>query len=100
MPSKLEVTPIELRIRQVIDDKVRPYIEMDGGGIEFVRFEDSVVYVRLSGACQGCPSSIITLKRGVEQAVCDNIPEVASVEMDGIAPLDAPAEGAIPVFQL
>ncbi len=100
MQSNFEETSIEQRIRQVISDDVRPYIEMDGGGIEFVRFEDGVVYVRLSGACEGCPSSIITLKRGVEQSLCERIEEVTSVEMDGIAPLDQPAAGGIPIFQL
>jgi Fe-S cluster biogenesis protein NfuA len=76
------------RIQQIIDNDVRPYIEMDGGTIEFIRYEENVVYVRLAGACGTCPSSTLTLKGGVERAIRRRIPEVRAVEMDGLAPLD------------
>jgi len=75
------------RILAIIDDDVRPYIEMDGGRIEFMRLEDGVVYVRLSGACHTCPSSTLTLKGGVERAIRKHLPEVVSVELEGTAPL-------------
>src|SRR5688500_5382394 len=73
---------IEQQITAIIDEHVRPYIEMDGGSIEFTRFEDSVVYVRLSGACNTCPSSSVTLKGGVERQLCERLPQVRSVELD------------------
>ncbi|MDB5034568.1 MAG: NifU family protein [Chlorobi bacterium] len=72
------------RVMQIIDNDVRPYIEMDGGTIEFVRYEENIVYVRLAGACGSCPSSTITLKGGVERAIRRRIPEVRAVEMDGL----------------
>jgi len=70
------------RVKQIIDNDVRPYIEMDGGTIEFIRYEDNVVYVKLAGECSTCPSSSLTLKGGVERAIRRRIPEVRAVEMD------------------
>ncbi|MBS1793848.1 MAG: NifU family protein [Acidobacteria bacterium] len=68
------------RIVQVLD-AVRPYMQSHGGDVEFVRFEDSVVYVRLAGACSGCSQSAVTLREGVEEALLHNIPEVKAVEV-------------------
>ncbi|HVK38262.1 MAG TPA: NifU family protein [Candidatus Kapabacteria bacterium] len=76
-------TTIEQQISAIIDEHVRPYIEMDGGSIEFTRYEHNVVYVRLSGACNTCPSSSLTLKGGVERQIRRRLPEVISVEMEG-----------------
>lgn len=60
---------------------LRPFIQRDGGDVELVDFVDGVVYVRLLGACSGCPSSIITLKSGIERALLNDYPnEVTSVE--------------------
>jgi Fe-S cluster biogenesis protein NfuA len=78
------MTEIEEQIEQVLE-QIRPYIRQDGGGIELVKYETQtgVVYVRLNGACVGCPMSQITLKMGVEAALHDAIPgikEVISVE--------------------
>ena len=56
-------------------DKVRPFLQMDGGDIELVAVEDKNAVVRLSGACHGCPSAIYTLKLGVEQAIRKEIPD-------------------------
>ncbi len=61
--------------------QIRPYIQADGSDIELVRVENRVVYVRLQGACVGCPSSIYTLKMGVEARIVEMVPEVVSVEM-------------------
>lgn len=58
---------------------IRPNIQMDGGDIEFVNFEDGVVYVRLLGACVGCPSAIYTVAFGVEEALKDNVSQVERV---------------------
>lgn len=84
-----QVTVIE-RVKQIISDDVRPYIEMDGGSIEFLRYENNVVYVKLAGACESCPSSTLTLKGGVERAIRRRIPEVLAVEMDGLQPMGKP----------
>jgi Fe-S cluster biogenesis protein NfuA len=70
---------VVLRIREVLDRDVRPYVESDGGEVGFVAFHDGVVEVVLRGACAGCPSSSITLKMGIEARLKEEIPEVESV---------------------
>lgn len=64
----------EARLRAVIE-KVRPFLQMDGGDIEVVAIEDKNAIVRLTGACHGCPSAIYTLKMGVEQAIRKEVPD-------------------------
>ena len=61
--------------------EVRPYIQEDGGDIELLKVEDNVVYVALTGACVGCPSSMVTLKQGVEVRIREELPQIESVEM-------------------
>ena len=68
------------KIKEVLDDKVRPAVARDGGDISFKSFKDGVVTVELKGSCSGCPSSIMTLKQGVQNLLCHYIPEVKSVE--------------------
>lgn len=58
---------------------LRPNIQMDGGDIRFVKFQDGVVYVKLAGACVGCPASLYTLKLGVEQTIKEQIADVIEV---------------------
>lgn len=61
-------------------DKVRPYLQADGGDIEVIELtDDNVLKVRLTGACKGCPFSMQTLKAGVEQAVVQEVPEIKEV---------------------
>jgi Fe-S cluster biogenesis protein NfuA len=69
------------KIRQIIEEKIRPYLEADGGGIEFVGFDadSGEVRVRLQGACAGCPGAQMTLSMGVEAALKEEIPEVSRV---------------------
>jgi len=69
---------IELRIRAIID-KVRPFLLNDGGNLEFVKFEDGIVYVKLLGACEDCPMLDVTLKDGIEELIINEIPEVKEV---------------------
>jgi Fe-S cluster biogenesis protein NfuA len=76
------------RVQAIIEKDIRPYIEGDGGQIDFIRYAESVVYVQLSGACVGCPSSAITLKAGVERAIRRRVPEVKAVELDSMEPVD------------
>ncbi|MFC7439699.1 NifU family protein [Laceyella putida] len=71
---------VEERVQEVLD-KLRPYIQRDGGDVELVEVSDEgVVRVRLLGACGSCPSSTITLKAGIERALMEEIPEVREVE--------------------
>lgn len=74
------MTQIEQHIERVLE-QVRPALRMDGGGIEFLKYEadSGRVHVRLKGACVGCPMSEITLKMGIEAALRDAIPEVKEV---------------------
>ena len=67
------------RVKKALD-RVRPYLQSDGGDIELIEVTpDMSVKVRLKGACHGCPYSIQTLKAGVEQALMKEVPEIKSV---------------------
>ena len=68
----------EKKIIEIIE-KLRPYLMNDGGDIEFVKYEDNIVYVRLSGACAECHMIDITLKDGIEAAIQEEVPEVEEV---------------------
>jgi len=68
------------KINEVLDSKIRPAVAKDGGDITFKSFKDGVVIVELKGSCSGCPSSIMTLKQGVQNLLCHYIPEVKSVD--------------------
>ncbi|PIQ83583.1 MAG: hypothetical protein COV75_06440 [Candidatus Omnitrophica bacterium CG11_big_fil_rev_8_21_14_0_20_63_9] len=67
------------RVEKVIN-RIRPAVQMDGGDIELVDVADGLVKVRLVGACHGCPSSMMTLKMGIERAIRAEVPEITSVE--------------------
>ena len=67
--------PLEQAIHQLLDVQVRPALQADGGDIEVVRIQDSVLYVRLVGACESCPASTLTLQGGVEKAVLEAFPD-------------------------
>lgn len=67
------------KIIEIINDKVRPAVAMDGGDIVFREFKDGIVYVSMHGACSGCPSSATTLKSGVESMLRHYVPEVNEV---------------------
>jgi len=69
---------IEKKINEVLD-KIRPYLENDGGSVVFKRFENGVVYVSMTGACSNCPMASMTLEDGIEQALTSEIPEVIKV---------------------
>lgn len=75
-----EDSEIVLQIKEILDTRVRPAVAADGGDITFVRFEDGIVYLRMQGACAGCPSSTATLKMGIENMLRHFIPEVVAVE--------------------
>lgn len=69
---------IELKIISLID-KIRPFLISDGGNIEFIKYEDNIVYVSLTGACKDCVMIDITLKDGIEELIVNEIPEVKEV---------------------
>ncbi|MEW9669215.1 NifU family protein [Ammoniphilus sp. 3BR4] len=65
---------------QEVLDKLRPFLQRDGGDCELVDIEDGIVKLRLMGACGSCPSSTITLKAGIERALTEEIPEIKEVQ--------------------
>jgi len=67
------------KIKDLIETYVKPAVEMDGGNIEFKKYEEGKVYVIMQGACSGCPSSSVTLKAGIEGMLKRMIPEVTEV---------------------
>ncbi len=69
----------EAKIKGVLEEYIRPAVEMDGGAIQFVSLVDGVVTVSLQGSCSGCPSSTITLKSGIENLLKRMVPEVKEV---------------------
>jgi len=66
------------KIKTVIE-KIRPYLQNDGGDVEFRRYENGVVYVKLVGACSNCPMAQMTLQDGIENALISEVPEVIKV---------------------
>lgn len=73
------MSDIHAQVEEVLD-KLRPFLQRDGGDCELVDVEDGVVKLRLMGACGSCPSSTITLKAGIERALMEEIPEVKEVQ--------------------
>ncbi|MEE9200763.1 MAG: NifU family protein [Candidatus Brocadiales bacterium] len=67
------------KVKKVLEE-IRPALQADGGDIDFVGIENNVVKVKLLGACGTCPSSLVTLKMGVEARLKEEIPEVECVE--------------------
>ena len=70
---------IEKQIIELLNTKVKPAVERDGGDIKFKEFKDGIVKVQLQGSCSGCPSSTMTLKQGVQNLLCHYLPEVKEV---------------------
>ena len=68
------------KIINVLDEKIRPAVARDGGDIKFKSFDNGLVIVELQGSCSGCPSSMATLKQGVQNLLCHYVSEVKRVE--------------------
>ena len=68
------------QIKELIDTRVRPAVAQDGGDIVYRGYKDGTLYLGMQGACSGCPSSTITLKRGIEGLIRHYVPEVETVE--------------------
>jgi Fe-S cluster biogenesis protein NfuA len=72
-------TDVVVRIKELLENYVKPAVEMDGGAISFKGFDNGTVTLMLQGSCSGCPSSMITLKTGIEGMMKRMIPEVKEV---------------------
>ena len=84
LEKKEDDSDIVKQIKELLDTRVRPAVAMDGGDIIYDDFEDGVVFLKMQGACSGCPSSTATLKMGIENMLKHYIPEVQEVR-----PVDA-----------
>jgi Fe-S cluster biogenesis protein NfuA/nitrite reductase/ring-hydroxylating ferredoxin subunit len=80
----LHPVDVETRVLEALDE-VRPYLESHGGNVQFLGIGDGVARVRLEGSCEGCPSSTMTLKLAIEEAVQKAAPELEGVEAEGVA---------------
>ena len=72
-------TDVVVKIKELLDSKVRPAVAMDGGDIVFDKYDEGIVFLRMQGSCAGCPSSTATLKMGIENMLKHYIPEVREV---------------------
>jgi len=79
MSKEVESDPVIAQIKEILDTRIRPAVAMDGGDIVFDHFKDGILYVRMHGACSGCPSSGDTLKAGIENMLRHYVPEVVEV---------------------
>ena len=82
--------PLEARVRSALDE-VRPYLTSHGGNVELVSVDEGVVRLRMQGSCSGCPSSTMTLKLAIEDAIHKAAPDVAQIEAEGATAPAAPS---------
>jgi Fe-S cluster biogenesis protein NfuA len=90
----LHPVPLEVRVREALDE-VRPYLATHGGDVELLGIDDGVARLRLKGSCSGCPSSALTLKHAVEEAITKAAPDVADIVAE-----DDPAPAAPQLLQI
>lgn len=64
---------------KILIEKMRPFLLSDGGDLEFIKLEDNIVYVKLSGACKDCSLIDVTLKDGIEEMIINELPEIKEV---------------------
>ena len=77
--TETQLSEIEKKIIQILETKIRPAVARDGGDIKFKKYNNGIVTVQLQGSCSGCPSSIMTLKQGVQSLLCHYISEIKKV---------------------
>ena len=77
--ASLEAGSVAQQVQQVLIDEIRPALQMDGGDVEFVRLEASRLFIRLQGACVGCPSATLTLKSGIENHMRQRFSQITEV---------------------
>ncbi len=73
---------VETRVGQALK-KVRPYLHSHGGNVELLRVEGDIVHLQMQGSCHGCPSSAVTLKDAIEQAIYEAAPDVTAIRVEG-----------------
>ena len=78
--SKEEDSEVVSMIKELINTRIRPSVQEDGGDIKFIKFDKGVVHLQMQGSCVGCPSSEATLKHGIQNMLMHYIPEVLGVE--------------------
>jgi Fe-S cluster biogenesis protein NfuA len=81
---------LEERVQRALD-KVRPYLHSHGGDVELLEVVEGVVRLRMQGSCHGCPSSAMTLKLAIEEAIYEQAPDVAGIEVEGVVASSAAA---------
>ena len=91
----LHPVPLETRVAEALV-KVRPYLQSHGGNVEVLGIEEGVVRLRLQGSCQSCPSSAMTLKLAIEEAIYEAAPDVTAIEAEGVSDVPAPS-GLVPL---
>lgn len=96
----LHPVDVETRVQEALEG-VRPYLATHGGNVELLSVADGVAHVRLQGSCDGCPSSAMTLKTAIEEAILKAAPDVIRIEAEGVAePPLRPDNTFIPVASL
>jgi Fe-S cluster biogenesis protein NfuA/nitrite reductase/ring-hydroxylating ferredoxin subunit len=92
----LHPVPLEARVRGALDE-VRPYLESHGGNVELLGVEEGVARLRMEGSCSGCPSSTVTLKLAIEDAIHKAAPDIEGIEAEGVEPAPTPAGGLLQI---
>lgn len=77
----MEEKDANIELIKITLDKIRPFINRDGGDVEFVRFEDGIVYVKMIGACEGCSLIDSTLSEGIKIILMEEVPGVIDVRL-------------------
>jgi Fe-S cluster biogenesis protein NfuA/nitrite reductase/ring-hydroxylating ferredoxin subunit len=95
----LHPVPLPRRVEEALES-VRPYLESHGGGVQLVAVEDGVVRLRLHGSCEGCPSSTMTLKLAIEDAIYKVAPDVQDIRAEGVSGNGKAAPGPTQLLQI
>lgn len=82
--AKMDDDAVVAKVKEMLENYVKPAVEMDGGAIQFKSFDKGVVTLMLQGSCSGCPSSVITLKSGIEGLLKRMVPEVTEVVAESV----------------
>jgi Fe-S cluster biogenesis protein NfuA/nitrite reductase/ring-hydroxylating ferredoxin subunit len=90
----LHPVDLETRIAQALVE-VRPYLQSHGGNVELIKVEDNIAYLRLEGSCHGCPSSTMTLKMAIEEAIYKAAPDLDDLKVEGV--VEPPSRAGKPV---
>jgi Fe-S cluster biogenesis protein NfuA/nitrite reductase/ring-hydroxylating ferredoxin subunit len=95
----LHPVPFETRVRSALE-KVRPYLKSHGGNVELMGVDDGVVHLQMQGSCHGCPSSAMTLKLAIEEAIYNAAPDVLEIQVDGVVEQTAVMPALVPLQRI